>query len=814
MSGSTPTPAQIAAAIGLDRLRAADPALTGAGVAVGQVEADLSAGTTANDFEADPASVGHPAGNTDGFFTFFNGTLSTATPNDGVIGTASSHASQVGSILFDPAQSGGVPIGVAPGIAHLDNYAANNFSQNMQAGIADKVVNLSFVDGGTSNTDAAFDAAALSGNIVFVAAAGNSGTPASPSSAYNVISVDSSTNTSLAAGPASDGVPKPDISAPGPETSFTAPVVSGAAAILVQAGAAGDGGAGSQTKADAVDFRTVKALLLNSATRPADYYTTSYAPSATQPLNAVYGAGVVNIYDAVGQLMGGEHAAQASYGVTTNANPFRALATAPIAVSQGWNLGSLTAAARQDQVDQYGFSLTAGASFEATLTWASNASNAIDHLRLELFDDATGQMLASSAAPASNVQQIDLSSVAGGRYDLDVVLAGSSSGSLTDIYALAFSPAAAVACFCAKTLIRTPDGARAVERLRPGDWVLTAASETHPGRVAPVRFVGRRRRDRTRAEDAPIRVCASAFADGVPSRDLFLSPDHAVAVATAGGRVLVPVGLLENGASIAVERDEAGSSAAERGEESTDRDRDVYFHVELDRHDVILAEGLEVESYLDTGNRAGFANAPLLGVRSAWPVALPMPCAPLRLRGPDVAAARAALLLRAETLFARTTDPALSVRAGSARIVPAFGPAFVRPGEACFILPAGTARLHLVSRHFRPALPDQRRLGVAVTWLMHEGRTIALDDPALAAGWHSREPCARQPRENVDDAPYALGRDAPCALGRDAPGWRWSDGAGCLELSPLDHDSVLEIGWHAGWGSYWARTDEPASLYA
>ena len=41
-----------------------------------------------------------------------------------------------------------------------------------------------------------------------------------------------------------------------------------------------------------------------------------------------------------------------------------------------------------------------------------------------------------------------------------------------------------------------------------------------------------------------------------------------------------------------------------------DRARVVrYFHVELDRHDIILAEGLAAESYLDTGNRGLFENA-------------------------------------------------------------------------------------------------------------------------------------------------------------------------------------------------------------
>ena len=71
-------------------------------------------------------------------------------------------------------------------------------------------------------------------------------------------------------------------------------------------------------------------------------------------------------------------------------------------------------------------------------------------------------------------------------------------------------------------------------------------------------------------------------------RDLFLSPDHAVFV----NAVLVPVKLLINGTTIA----------------RVKRSKVTYYHVELPRHAVILAEGLTVESYLDTGNRANFGD--------------------------------------------------------------------------------------------------------------------------------------------------------------------------------------------------------------
>jgi hypothetical protein len=128
-----------------------------------------------------------------------------------------------------------------------------------------------------------------------------------------------------------------------------------------------------------------------------------------------------------------------------------------------------------------------------------------------------------------------------------------------------------------------------VEALLEGDLVLTAT-----GRLAPLRWLGRRRTDllrHPRPHDVmPVRVTTGAFGPSLPSKDLCLSPDHAVFVAGA----LVPVRHLINGVSIVQEA----------------RDHVTYWHVELDRHDVILAEDLPCESFLDTGNRCAFDNAP------------------------------------------------------------------------------------------------------------------------------------------------------------------------------------------------------------
>ena len=82
-------------------------------------------------------------------------------------------------------------------------------------------------------------------------------------------------------------------------------------------------------------------------------------------------------------------------------------------------------------------------------------------------------------------------------------------------------------------------------------------------------------------------IRAGAFGVNAPERDLYLSPGHAVCV-DAMGEVFVPVGQLINGDSIAPE----------------EVDDVVYWHVELESHDVLLAEGLACESYMDAGNRA------------------------------------------------------------------------------------------------------------------------------------------------------------------------------------------------------------------
>ncbi len=161
---------------------------------------------------------------------------------------------------------------------------------------------------------------------------------------------------------------------------------------------------------------------------------------------------------------------------------------------------------------------------------------------------------------------------------------------------LNYDAADKVVCFAEGTLILTPDGERPVERLRVGDLVVTPGGSSP---VAPLRWVGHlhvdltRQRDRTRV--APVMIKAGALAEGVPFRDLHVSPDHGVLV---DGR-LVAARLLLNGITIV---------------QQTWLREVTYHHLELARHDVLVSEGALTESYLDDGNRHLFGNPAIVAL--------------------------------------------------------------------------------------------------------------------------------------------------------------------------------------------------------
>ncbi|MDD2877775.1 MAG: Hint domain-containing protein [Acidiphilium sp.] len=283
-------------------------------------------------------------------------------------------------------------------------------------------------------------------------------------------------------------------------------------------------------------------------------------------------------------------------------------------------------------------------------------------------------------------------------------------------------------CFMKGTRLLGLHGDIAVEDMEPGDRLIT-----NSGAMRPVKWVGRRLIDATRHPRPdtvwPIRIEAGAIDHGLPERALYVSPDHALYL----NGCLIPAKSLLNGHSVVQEA----------------RDRIMYFHVELESHDILLAESLPVESYLEIGNRNFYENGG--GAMVLHPSRAPLEptirdakaCAPFAVDGDAVAAVRARLLARLPQL---RQAPDCRLRAMTDQ-----GPLAVTLLDQMTYridLLRPLSNLVLLSHAMVPAESDagsrdRRRLGLDIAALEIEGsdglRAIGLNDPMLRTGWHCEE---------------------------------------------------------------------------
>ena len=166
-------------------------------------------------------------------------------------------------------------------------------------------------------------------------------------------------------------------------------------------------------------------------------------------------------------------------------------------------------------------------------------------------------------------------------------------GASNDSFALLSDGAAGtylrIACYCSGTLILNVRGETPVQDLQIGDTVVVGSGERRP-----IRWIGRRsyvgRFLAANPSVQPIRFCPGSLGEDLPRRDLLVSPEHAMFL----DGLLVPARCLVNGSTIVQER------ALPRVD---------YFHIELDSHDVLLAEGAPSESFVDDDSRGMFHNA-------------------------------------------------------------------------------------------------------------------------------------------------------------------------------------------------------------
>ena len=277
-----------------------------------------------------------------------------------------------------------------------------------------------------------------------------------------------------------------------------------------------------------------------------------------------------------------------------------------------------------------------------------------------------------------------------------------------------------IPCFLPGTLIRTDRGEIAIEKLKQGDTILTIS-----GRPRRLCWIGRGQALATRGRRGPatpVILRKGALADNVPHEDLRLTKGHAVYL----DGVLIPIEFLINHRSILWD---------DRAQEVT------VFHLELDAHDVLLANGAPSESYRDDGNRWLFRNA-----NSAWTRPPEPPCAPVLTGGAIVDTLWRRLLDRAgpRPNLPLTEDPDVHLVANGIAICPTTQ----TNGVYLFVLLNPTGYVRIVSNSAVPQeiglARDSRCLGIALRRIIiRQGtrfRIVAASDPRLAHGFHKFEP--------------------------------------------------------------------------
>ena len=302
-----------------------------------------------------------------------------------------------------------------------------------------------------------------------------------------------------------------------------------------------------------------------------------------------------------------------------------------------------------------------------------------------------------------------------------------------------------VNCFARGTRILTVSGEVAVEALQAGDLVVTFAGRG--ASLKPIRWLGHSRIDLRRHPDRattdPVRIRAGALGEQCPHRDLVVSPGHRMRI---DGELVIAQDLV-NGASIVQESpDEA-----------------EYWHIELDEHDLVLADGMQAETYQDIGNRGVLENNAVAMLNPVLDGDVSEPCLPYATVSADM---RARLIDRAEKLgWTRTFDAAPWLEVDGKRIDP------VRHEARCrFSLPPNCQTVRLRSRAVRPwdadaQSTDKRHLGLKLHRLALDGPggmwEVPLVSPTLDEGFNAVE--------------------------RDADGWiwRWTTGNALLDLTNL-----------------------------
>jgi len=328
----------------------------------------------------------------------------------------SSHSTEVGQYFY------GTNTSIAPAIGIIDNYEAddwmlggflNSGTLNYPAIETNSVQNHSWIASGSAETDVVRRLDYAIDRDGFVAAVGlNNGAattiPAILAHSYNAICVGLSSGDHSRGQTTFDGIGrlKPDIVAPLSLTSDSTPVIGAAAAFLIDE--AKILGFSNGTKP-----QCIKSIIMAGASR--DKFS-SWSRTPSQPLDQVYGAGELNIFNSYYLLKAGEQESSSN-------------STVP---STGWDYNSIAANSNR----LYFFDVPQSnvvTRLSVVLTWhrrvydgpdpGFNPETECGNLELHLYEAsgyATGNILDSSTSTVDNVEMIYVHNLREGRYALKV----------------------------------------------------------------------------------------------------------------------------------------------------------------------------------------------------------------------------------------------------------------------------------------------------------------------------------------------------------------------------------------------------------
>lgn len=292
-------------------------------------------------------------------------------------------------------------------------------------------------------------------------------------------------------------------------------------------------------------------------------------------------------------------------------------------------------------------------------------------------------------------------------------------------------------CFLKDSLIKTQNGYMPVQDIAPGEKVSVFIDGTEEQKEVVWAGTAHVVVNANLPEDQagyPIRILKNSIAENVPFKDMLITPEHCLFVE---GK-FVPARMLVNGRSIYYD--------------TTTTSYD-YYHIETEKHSVIMADGMLTESYLDTGSRRNFQQAGKVvrigGKQKNWQKDA---AAPLGVQRDFVEPIFQKLQEKAKDLGIEgraeakvlIEDPDLKLITNSGATIYPFKKS---ENIYSFMLPAGVESVRVVSRSSRPCdsigpfVDDRRQMGVAVGKI-HFGSIRVSQQvqehlaPSKPEGWH------------------------------------------------------------------------------